>query len=51
MTLTCGKRNLYCMSHMFWLTNKERADVEEFHKQFGGEFIINEQDHPLKETK
>ena len=43
MTLTEGPRKLYAISHMVYLTEKEKKEVEEFHKQFGGEFVINEQ--------
>ena len=43
MTLTAGQRKLYAISHMVYLTEKEKKEVEEFHKQFGGEFAINEQ--------
>ena len=42
MTLTPGERKLYGMSGMVWLTQKEREEIEEFHKQFGGQFLIME---------
>ena len=43
MTLTEGPRKLYGFSGMTYLTEKEKKEVEEFHKQFGGEFVITEQ--------
>ena len=43
MTLTEGPRKLYGFSGMVYLTEKEKKEVEEFHKQFGGQFVMNEQ--------
>ena len=42
MTLTAGQRKLYGFSGMVYLTEKEKKEVEEFHQQFGGQFVINE---------
>ena len=42
MTLTAGQRKLYGFSGMTYLTEKEKKEVEEFHKQFEGQFVINE---------
>jgi hypothetical protein len=43
MTLTPGERKLYGFSGMVYLTEKEKKEVEEFHKQFEGQFVMNEQ--------
>jgi hypothetical protein len=43
MTLTPGKRKLYGYSGTVYLTEKEKVEVEVFHKQFGGQFVMNEQ--------
>lgn len=49
MTLTPGKRKLYGYTHLVWLTEKERYELEEFLNQFGGQFTITEKDSPMKE--
>ena len=49
MTLTCGKRRLYAVRSITWLTEKEKEEIEMFLKQFGGDMVINEQDSPMKE--
>jgi hypothetical protein len=40
--LTPGERKLYGMSGLVWLTEKEREEVEDFHRQFGGQFVITD---------
>lgn len=43
MTLKPGKRKLYGMSGLVWLTDDEKKEIEDFHKQFGGQFVVTEQ--------
>lgn len=44
MTLTPGKRKLYGVSGLIYFTPAEKKEVEEFMKQFGGQFIITEKE-------
>jgi hypothetical protein len=48
VTLTPGKRRLYTIRQIAWLTDIERMEIEEFHKQFGGDFVVTESDSPMK---
>jgi hypothetical protein len=43
MTLHPGKPKLYVISHMVWLTDKEKEELENIHREYGVEMIFTEQ--------